>query len=177
MCPKTTPKSLPDSIGLVIRPEQFLNCKKQECHCVPGNNDPATFTSHQICLSLFERGIDLIPSCASRGNLKKAGSQGGVPVGCETGYKIICFFFWCIQWQEPGLYLYTTWKQNDLHSMAQTQKRTYGLFWRKWKLFCFCKLEQLKIHCQKISKPAFPSGTSVRACLGVNIAGLSDLKL
>lgn len=93
MCPKTTPKSLPDSIGLVIRPEQFLNCKKQECHCVPGNNDPATFTSHQICLSLFECGIDLIPSCASRGNLKKAGSQGGVPVGCGTGYKIICFFF------------------------------------------------------------------------------------
>lgn len=93
MCPKTNPKSLPDSIGLVIRPEQFLNCKKQECHYVPGNVAGSLFTSHQICLSLFECGIDLIPSCTSRGNLKKAGSQGGVPFGCRTGYKIICLFF------------------------------------------------------------------------------------
>lgn len=54
MCPKTNPKSSPASIGLGIRPEQFLSCKKQECHCVPGNNDPATFTSHQICLSPLE---------------------------------------------------------------------------------------------------------------------------
>lgn len=30
---------------------------------------------------------------------------------------------------------------------------------------------------KKISKATFPSGSSVRACLGVNIAGLSDLKL
>lgn len=37
-------------------------------------------------------GTDLIPSCVSRGNLKKAGSQGGVPVGCGAGYKNICFF-------------------------------------------------------------------------------------
>lgn len=93
MCPKTNPKSLPDSVGLVIRPEQFLNCKKQECHYVPGNVAGSLFTSHQICLSLVECGIDLIPSCTSRGNLKKAGSQGGVPFGCRTGYKIICFFF------------------------------------------------------------------------------------
>lgn len=110
---------------------QHLHRTKSACHCL-------------------NCGTDLIPSCTSRGHLKKAGSQRGVPVGCGTGYKIIClFFFWCMQWQEPGLYLYTTWKQNDLHSVAQTQKWTYGLFWRKWKLFCFCKLEQLKIHCQK----------------------------
>lgn len=110
---------------------QRLHHTKSACHCL-------------------NRGADLIPSCTSRGHLRKAGSQRGVPLGCGTAYKIICFFFfWCMQWQEPGLYLYTTWKQSDLHSMAQTQERTYGLFWRKWKLFCFCKLEQLKIHCQK----------------------------
>lgn len=52
---------------------QHLHHTKSACHCLNG-------------------GTDLIPSCTSRGNLKKAGSQGGVPVGCATGYKIICFF-------------------------------------------------------------------------------------
>lgn len=153
MCPKTNPKSSPDSIGLVIRPEQFLSCKKQECHCVPGNNDPAAFTSHQICLSLFE----LWNRSDSQLHFQRASEKGRVTARCpcwlwswlQDYLPFFFFFFWCMQWQEPGLYLYTSWKQNDLHSMAQTQERTYGLFWRKWKLFCFCKLEQLKIHCQK----------------------------
>lgn len=75
---------------------QHLHHTRSACHCL-------------------NCGTDLIPSCICRGNLKQAGSQGGVPVGCGTGYKNICFFFWCMQWQEPALYLYTTWKQNDLH--------------------------------------------------------------
>lgn len=53
---------------------QRLHHTRSACHCLNG-------------------GTDLIPSCACRGNLNKAGSQGGVPVGCAIGYKIICFFF------------------------------------------------------------------------------------
>lgn len=52
---------------------QHLHHSRSACHCL-------------------NCGTDLIPSCTSRGNLKKAGSQGGVPVGCGTGYKIICLF-------------------------------------------------------------------------------------
>lgn len=96
MCPKTNPKSLPDSTGLVIRPEQFLNCKKQECHCVPGNNDPATFTSHQICLSLLEWWN----RSDSQLRLQRESEQGRVTGRCPCwlcnwlqDYLLFFFFF------------------------------------------------------------------------------------
>lgn len=177
MCPKTNPKSSPASIGLVIRPEQFLSCKKQECHCVPGNNDPATFTSHQICLSRLNCGTDLIPSCICRGNLKQAGSQGGVPVGCGTGYKNICFFFGVCS--DKSLLCICTQLESRMICIDGTDTKTdIWIVLKEVKVVLFLQTGAVKnTLSKKFLKLTFPSGNSVRACLGVNIACLSDLKL
>lgn len=109
MCPKTNPKSSPDSIGLVIRPEQFLSCKKQECHCVPGNNDPAAFTSHQICLSLFE----LWNRSDSQLHFQRASEKGRVTARCP-----------CWLW---------SWLQDYLPFLVYAVTRAWSVFVHKLK--------------------------------------------
>lgn len=97
MCHKNNPKYLLVS-QIALADNQANGTAKSSSAIVntlplcPRNNDIAAFRSHQICLSFFEYGIDLIPSCTSKGNLNKTGSQGDVPAGSMTTSKIICLF-------------------------------------------------------------------------------------
>lgn len=143
----------------------------QKCHCVPGNNDTGTFKSHQLCLAPLEYGIDLIPSCISRGTLQQEGSQGDVPVGCTASWKTASFGV--PSDNACSVLLYSLQAERFALDGSDTKLDIWiGLEEVKNVLFL-----HLKIGCQNISQPAFPSECSVKACLGVNLTGLSDLKL
>lgn len=137
---------------------QHLHHTRSACHCL-------------------NCGTDLIPSCISRGNLKQAGSQGGVPVGCGTGYKNICFFFGVCS--DKSLLCICTQLESRMICIDGTDTKTdIWIVLKEVKVVLFLQTGAVKnTLSKKFLKLTFPSGNSVRACLGVNIACLSDLKL